>query len=186
MPFFPDPPTPDGKKSGQREERTQGTTLAGTREANKSRQETRVLQSAPITAEQASFPLAAQAARLRREVQGQQSETVALLSSLPPGRLHAATWLALNRKHWGIENGLHARLDVSRRDDECRLRASNAVWVHGIFARLANSLFMHWRSHQPKPRHKTTTDFAARMSADHARRALLTVTARHPNLAAAS
>lgn len=111
---------------------------------------------------------------------------MALLSSLPPGRLDAGAWLAHNRNHWGIENGLHARLDVSRRDDQCRLRASNAVWIHGIFARLANSLFMQWRSHQPKPRHKTTTDFAARMSAEHARRALHTVTARHPNLATAS
>lgn len=111
---------------------------------------------------------------------------MALLSSLPPARLDAGAWLAHNRNHWGIENGLHARLDVSRRDDQCRLRASNAVWIHGIFARLANSLFMHWRSHQPKPHHKTTTDFAASMSADHARRVLCTVTARHPNLAAAS
>lgn len=109
-----------------------------------------------------------------------------LLSSLPPERLNAAGWLALNRNHWGIENGLHARLDVSRRDDQCRLRAANAVHVHGIFARLANSLFMEWRSHQRKPHHQTTTDFAASMSAEHARRVLRTVTARRPNLAAAS
>ena len=100
--------------------------------------------------------------------------------------MDATCWLRLNREHWDIENGLHARLDVSRRDDQCRLRASNAVWVHGIFARLANSLFMHWRGHQPKPRHKTTTDFAATMSAEHARRVLRTVTARQPNLTAAS
>ena len=111
---------------------------------------------------------------------------MALLSSLPPERLDAAGWLALNRNHWGIENGLHARLDVSRRDDQCRLRAANAVHVHGIFARLANSLFMEWRSHQRKPHHQTTTDFAASMSAEHARRVLRTVTARRPNLAAAS
>lgn len=119
---------------------------------------------------------------MRREVAGRPPETVALLTSLPPERLAAAGWLALNRSHWGIENGLHARLDVSRRDDECRLRARNAVWVHGIFARLANSLFMEWRSHQRQPRHKTTTDFAACMSAEHARRVLRTVTTRRPNL----
>ena len=172
--------------TGQREDRAAGPTPAATREANKSRHETRILQSAPITAEQAGFPLAAQAARVRREVRGRQPETVALRSSLPPGHLDATGWLAPNRSHWGIENGLHARLGVSRRDDQCRLRASNAVWVHGIFARLANSLFIHWRSHQPNPHHKTTTDFAASMSADHARRTLRTVTARHPNLTAAS
>jgi hypothetical protein len=119
---------------------------------------------------------------LRREVDGRQAETVALITSLPPEQLGAARWLALNRQHWGIENGLHARLDVSRRDDECRLRNRNAVWVHGIFARLANSLFMEWRGHQSKPAHKSTTDFIALMAAEHARRVLLTVTARRPNL----
>jgi hypothetical protein len=109
-------------------------------------------------------------------------ETVALLTSLPPERLEATRWLQFNREGWGIENGLHARLDTSRRDDQCRLRAANAVWVHGIFARLANSLFMQWRSHRKKPVSHTTTDFAARMSADHARRAVSVVTSRHPNL----
>lgn len=107
---------------------------------------------------------------------------MALVSSLPPEQLAAARWLQLNRQHWGIENGLHARLDVSRRDDECRLRSRNAVWVHGIFARLANSLFIEWRSHQRTPHHKSTTDFAALMAADHGRRVMFTVTARQPNL----
>ena len=75
-----------------------------------------------------------------------------------------------------------ARLDVSRRDDQCRLRGRNAVWVHGLFARLANSLFLEWRSHQKKPQHKTTTDFAARLAAEHGRRMMLAVTSRRPNL----
>lgn len=117
---------------------------------------------------------------------GRASETVALLTSLPPERLNAATWLARNRQAWGIENGLHARLDVSRHDDTCRLRTRNAVWVHGILARLANSLFMEWRSHQRQPAHKTTTDFSAWMAADHDRHALLTLTARRPNLKGSS
>ena len=111
---------------------------------------------------------------------------MALLTSLPPERLHAVDWLRLNRASWGIETGLHARLDISRRDDQCRLRSPNAVAIHGIFTRLANSLFMEWRSRQPKPHHKTTTDFAAHMSADHARRVVAFVTARRPNLSAPS
>lgn len=176
------PPAPGGKSTSPRETRAPSSTLAGSRERNKSRLETRVLQSRAISAEQAAFPLAAQAAQLRREVEGRAPETVALLTSLPPGRLDAARWLLLNREGWGIENGLHARLDTSRRDDQCRLRTANAVWVHGIFARLANSLFMEWRSHRKNPQSHTTTDFAARMSADHARRAVSAVTARRPNL----
>lgn len=113
---------------------------------------------------------------------GREAETVALITSRSPAELSPARWLERNRQHWGIENGLHARLDVSRRDDQCRLSNRNAVWVHGILARLANSLFMEWRRQQKKPHHKTTTDFAAFMAADHARRVLLTVTARCPSL----
>lgn len=160
--------------------------MARTQERNKSRAETRVIHTAPLPPEQAGFPFVAQAARLRREVDGRPAETVALITSLPPAALSAARWLARNRQHWGIENGLHARLDVSRRDDQCRLRNRNAVWVHGLFARLANSLFMEWRSHQTKPARQSTTDFTAWMAAEHARRVLLTVTARRPNLRAPS
>ena len=123
---------------------------------------------------------------MRREVDGRAPETVALLTSLPAAQLAADRWLQLNRDHWGVENGLHARLDLSRRDDQCRVRARNGVWVHGIFGRLANSLFMEWRSQQPKPHHHSTTDFAALMAADHGRRVVLTVTARRPNLHARS
>jgi hypothetical protein len=115
-------------------------------------------------------------------VDGRDAESVTLITSLPPEQLDAARWLKRNRQHWGIENGLHARLDASRRDDQCRLKNRNAVWVHGIFARLANSLFMEWRHRQKKPRHKTTTDFAASMAAEHARQLLSFVTARHPSL----
>ena len=107
---------------------------------------------------------------------------MALLTSLPPERLDAARWLHLNRAHWGIENGLHARLDTSRRDDQSRLRSPNAVWGHGMFARLANRLFLAWRSQQKQPPHQSTTDFAALMAADHDRRVLLTVTTRQPSL----
>lgn len=111
---------------------------------------------------------------------------MALVTSLPPERLNAIDWLTLNRASWGIEAGLHYRLDISRRDDQCRLRTPNAVAIHGIFSRLANSLFVEWRTHQPKPQHKTTTDFASFMSADHARRAVSFVTARRPALSAPS
>ena len=156
--------------------------MARTHERNKSRTETRSIRTTAITPEQAGFPLAAQAARLRREVDGRPAEIVTLISSRPAAELSAARWLERNRQHWGIENGLHARLDVSRRDDQCRLRKRNAVWVHGMFARLANSLFMEWRSQQSKPMHKSTTDFAACMAAEHAKRVLLTVTARCPSL----
>ena len=36
---------------------------------------------------------------------------VALVTSLPPSELNAAQWLEDNRAAWGIESGLHQRLD---------------------------------------------------------------------------
>ena len=71
-----------------------------------------------------------------------------MLTSLPSESLDATRWLHFNRSHWDIETGLHARLDISRRDDQCRLRAANAVHVHGIFARLAKAP-LHGRA-QPR------------------------------------
>jgi hypothetical protein len=73
--------------------------------------------------------------------------------------LDAAQWLQYNRAAWGIESGLHQRLDVSHRDDQCRVRRPKSMRVMGMFRRLNNSLFMHWRSRQNKPQHKTTTGF---------------------------
>ena len=38
--------------------------------------------------------------------------------SIPP---HAATFAAASRGHWGVENSLHWTLDVTFREDDCRL-----------------------------------------------------------------
>ena len=97
-----------------------------------------------------------------------------LLTSRPAGQLSPRQWLAHNLGHWTIETGLHARLDASRHDDRCRLRRPKAVWLHGMFNRWANSLFIHWR-HRP---HHTTTDFTTHMAADHDRRAVSAVISR--------
>ena len=50
----------------------------------------------------------------------------------------------------------------------------------GMFRRLANSLFMEWRSRQRKPQHHTTTDFQSVMDQSHRQRALRTVLAQKP------
>jgi len=47
------------------------------------------------------FPLAAQAARVRREVAGQPPVTVALVTSLPPKQLDTTRWLQRNRQARG-------------------------------------------------------------------------------------
>jgi hypothetical protein len=126
-------------------------------------------------AERTTFPIVAQLALVERHRAARQPEQVILVTSRPCSQLAAADWLQANIDHWTIETGLHARLDASRHDDTCRLRRPNAVWLHGMFTRWANSLFIHWRQARPSRRHTTTTDFLAHMAADHDRRALSAV-----------
>ena len=106
-----------------------------------------------------------------------------MLTSLEPERLDALGWLKLNRAGWGIENGLHQRLDISHNDDRCRIAHPRAMWVMGMFRRLSNSLFIHWRARQGKlhPDQLTTTDFHSAMSEDHRRAAIRLVLSKRPN-----
>ena len=126
--------------------------------------------------------MAAQAARLLRQTQGRKDEQVALITSAPIGKLNAARWLHFNRQGWGIESGLHQRLDVSYNDDRCRVQSDNGMWVLGMFRRIANSLFMEWRAAQRRPDQKTTTDFQTLMAQDHCAAALRLVLNKRPSL----
>jgi hypothetical protein len=110
----------------------------------------------------------------------------AIVTSLPPDQLNAAQWLADNRSAWGIENGLHLRLDVSHLDDQCRVRLPKSMRVVGMLRRFSNSLFMHWRTRQTMPKHKTTTDFFTAMNAEHHRYAIRCLHARQPSFRTAS
>ena len=146
----------------------------------------RVLRSRAATSEQVDFPCVEQVALLRRHLRHHSPETVALVTSLLPEELNAARWLKDNRAAWGIESGLHQRLDVSHLDDLCRVRTPQSMRVIGMFRRFSNSLFMHWRSRQKKPKHKTTTDFFSAMNAEHHRYAIRCLHARQPSFQTAS
>ena len=141
----------------------------------------RVLRSRSANAEQVDFPCVEQVALLRRHLRHHRPETVALVTSLPPAELNATQWLKDNRAAWGIESGLHQRLDVSHLDDQCRVRKPQSMRVMGMFRRFSNSLFIHWRNQQKKPRHKTTTDFFSALNAEHHRYAIRCLHARRPS-----
>ena len=128
------------------------------------------------------FAFAAQAARLLRQTTGRKDEEVALITSASPERLNAQKWLRLNRQGWGIQSGLHQRLEVSYNDDRCRVQNPKTMLILGIFRRLANSLFMQWRQAQRQPEHVTTTDFQTRMAQEHPANALRFVLAIRPSL----
>jgi len=109
-----------------------------------------------------------------------------LITNLEPAQLSPRQWLDCNRLAWGIENGLHQRLDISLRDDDCRVRAPRSMHILGMFRRLSTSLFMHWRSLQPRPEYKTTTDFQSQMDEENLRTALRFVTSKRSTLKPAS
>jgi hypothetical protein len=132
------------------------------------------------------FPCVEQVALLRRNLRHHRPETVALLTSIPPADLNATQWLKDNRAAWGVEAGLHQRLDVSHLDDLCRVRIPRSMRVAGMLRRFSNSLFMHWRSRQTKPQHKTTTDFFTAMNAEHHRYAIRCIHAREPSFQSSS
>jgi len=135
-----------------------------------------------ISAEDVGFPFAHQAARLLRQTEGRKDEEVALITSAPPQRLKATQWLHLNRQGWGIESGLHQRLDVSYNDDRCRVQSDKGMLILGMYRRIANSLFMEWRQCQRRPEHLTTTDFQTLMAEKHRAWALRFVLAKRPSL----
>ena len=53
-------------------------------------------------------------------------EVVYGITSLSRARAGAARLLKFNRDHWGIENGLHYRRDVTLREDASRIRKGGA------------------------------------------------------------
>ena len=132
--------------------------------------------------EDIGFPFAAQVARLVRQSTGRKDEEVVLVTSAPPERLGPALWLKLNRQGWGIENGLHQRLDVSYNDDRCRVRSNSGIWMLGMFRRIAVSIYMEWRSTRRRPDHVTTTTFQSRLAEEHRRKAIRLVTTSQPNV----
>ncbi len=91
------------------------------------------------------FPYVAQVFVIRREtlnlVTGEfRAEMVYGLTSLSRGKAGPARLLALNRTHWGIENGLHWIRDWAFDEDRCRIRRGQGAHVMASLRNLAISL----------------------------------------------
>ena len=160
--------------------------MAWTEEINKGRPERRQIHTLEVTPEPVCFPHAEQAAQLFRQIGKGKSEIVWHLTSRGSEKLDATQWLQANRTYWGIETGLHQRLDVSTNEDNCRVRNRNGIWVPGLFRRLVVSLFAEWKSQSPKRKYATLTDFQAQMGAEHAACAMRFVSARCPKFSRGS
>lgn len=142
-------------------------------EENCGRHETRFIETTPVSGASVSFPFAAQAGRLSTRVEqrgGEASEsTIVLLTSVEQARMSAGQMLALRRDYWGIEAGLHSRLDVSALEDKSRVRLRNNAMVLAVLRRLSVSIGSAWMSRQSNPRKANLPAFfeAMRKGAAH-------------------
>jgi predicted transposase YbfD/YdcC len=148
-------------------------------ELNRSRIEARCLQRFDVRAEQACFPFVEQAGRLTRFIDRKTSkelegETDWLISSRPPERMTAPQMMAADRLHWGIENGLHLRLDVTAGEDRSRVRNPTSALNLAMIRRATTSVGIHWI--QRHPRHVSLRDFYDVMAAQNCRKAFSLVT----------
>lgn len=102
---------------------------ARTVEKGHGRIEQRELSATSALAGYLDWPGAAQVCRIHRirEIAGKHSqETVYALTSLHREQAGPAALLALNRRHWGIENQLHWRRDTLFAEDASQIRCENA------------------------------------------------------------
>lgn len=153
-------------------------------ELNRSRTEARALIVFHATATGTDFPFVEQAARLTRcfdspKKPAEKIETEYLLTSLPKSKLSAWQMLQADRRYWGIETGLHLRLDVSAGEDRSRVRNRTSALNLAMIRRAVISVAVHWIRQCPNPRKATTNGFFDFMSANQRKKAFSLVTARH-------
>lgn len=96
-------------------------------EKNRGRIETRCLTTCSLLTESSDWPYLQQVFKLERRralgVTGEiQTEIVYGVTSLTAQAASPQRLLELNRGHWGIENGLHYRRDVTLREDAGRTK----------------------------------------------------------------
>lgn len=149
---------------------------------NRGRTEARCLIAFDTTAARIGFPFAEQAARLTRCVESQRKptrriQTEYLVSSRPTSQMRVEQMLQQDRDYWGIENGLHLRLDVIAGEDRSRVRNRNAVMNLAVIRRTLVSVAIAWSRLQRNRRLATMNGFYDFMSAQCSKKAFKLVTA---------
>ena len=134
------------------------------------------------TATRTGFPFTEQAARLTRCVDSRRKpaeeiETEYLISSRPGAQMSAEQMLRQDRQYWGIETGLHLRLDVIAGEDRSRVRHRNAVMNLAVIRRTVVSLAVDWSRRQPNRRQASMTSFYDFMTSRSSKMAFKLVTA---------
>lgn len=127
-----------------------------TLEDNRSRRERRALATRTVEPAQLGVAGAAQLGCLHRQLGKEADLTVEYLaSSRDAGQLSPESFLNLDRDYWGVESGLHQRLDCSGFEDRLRVRHKGAVHILGLFSRVGVALFVCWAKKQRLVRERT-------------------------------
>lgn len=125
-------------------------------EDNRSRRERRALVARAIEPAQLGLAGAAQIGCLHRQL-GKEAdpEIEYLVTSRAASQLSTEEFLNLDRNYWGIENGLHQRLDCSALEDRLRVRHKGVIHILGLFSRVGVALFVRWAKQQQLVRDRT-------------------------------
>ncbi len=125
-------------------------------EDNRRRRERRALATRAIEPVQLGLAGAAQIACLHRQ-SGEEADTEVayLVTSRAATQLSPEEFLNKDRDDWGVENGLHQRLDCSGFEDRLRVRPKGAIHLRGLFARVGVALFVRWAKKQRLVRERT-------------------------------
>jgi predicted transposase YbfD/YdcC len=122
--------------------------------------EQRTLTASTGLTDYLEWPSLAQVFEITRETiicnTGQiRTETVYGMTSHSVEKADAERLLELNRTHWGIENGLHYRRDVTFGEDRCRIKSRAAAEALAVFNNLAIGLIRHggWTNAAQARRH---------------------------------
>ena len=78
-----------------------------------------------------------------------------LVTSRAAVHLPIESLLNLDRDYWGVESGLHQRLDCSAFEDRMRVRHKGAVHILGLFSRVGVALFIPWARQRALVRERT-------------------------------
>ena len=124
---------------------TQDFRTAQTVEKNRGRLERRTLTVSAELKEHLDWPGAEQVFKLERSVERLPDhpvthEVVYGITSLSPTDVTADELLHIVRCHWGIENGLHYRRDVTFHEDACHLKPGQAPHALAVINNLVLGL----------------------------------------------
>jgi predicted transposase YbfD/YdcC len=102
-----------------------------------------------------------------------------LLTSRSPEQMSPQQMLAMDRRYWGIETGLHLRLDVIAREDCSRVRLPTAALNLAMMRRAVISCAIHWIQSCRHRRKATLSGFYDFMRAHQSKKAFSLLTVCH-------